>query len=307
MLDLRMETFLCVCNTKNYSRAAEELCITQPAVTQHIQYLERHYGCKFFQYSNRELRLTEAGELFYKYAINAKASEKAISDKLSEINKEIKKVSFAATLTIGEFTLAPILADFIKIFNKYNVTMYVDNTETVLKMLHEGEISFALVEGLFNRADYQTRLLKTASFILIAPINHSLVNKESISLEDLKDETIIMREKGSGSREILERGLFEKNYTLDHFKNIIEVGNVNVIKNMVKRGIGLSFMYKDAALKQIEEGLLAEIKISDFVLEREFNFINLKNNIAQSEIDMFFSFFHHRVSNFTKSIDSHVT
>jgi DNA-binding transcriptional LysR family regulator len=292
MLDLRVETFLCVWKNRSYSRASEELCITQPAVTQHIQYLERHYNSKFFEYSNRELKLTKAGELFYKYAISAKVAEKAITDKLREINEKSKKLSFAATLTIGEFTLAPILADFIKTFSGYDVTMYVDNTETVLEMLERGEITFALVEGLFNKGDYETRLLKTASFILIAPVHHRLATKESISLEDLKGETIILREKGSGSREILERGLFDKNYTLEHFGNIIEIGNVNVIKNMVKNGIGLSFMYKDAAIREIQEGFLREVVISDFVLEREFNFIHLKNDIVQDEVDMFFSFFH---------------
>lgn len=90
----------------------------------------KRYGCKFFEYSNKELRITKAGKLFYKYVINAKANESIIEQKLKEVNTESKTLRFAATLTIGEFTLSPILGNFIKAFDEYDITMYVDNTKT---------------------------------------------------------------------------------------------------------------------------------------------------------------------------------
>lgn len=294
MLDARVDSFLAVCKNKSYTKASEELCITQPAVTQHVKLLEKRYGCSFFDYSGRDLRLTKAGELFYKYIRNAKANEMIIRQKLIEINEAKKSLRFAATLTIGEFTLSTVLKDFIKSFEEYEITMYVDNTEAVLKMLQNGEISFALVEGLFNKADYEHRLYKMADFILTAPVAHPLNAKKSVFLDDLTEETIIVREKGSGSREVLERGLFDKNYTLNNFKNIIEIGNVNVIKHMVESGIGISFMYKDAVRKEISEGKLVEVRISDFEIKREFNFIYQKNEILKDEINTFFSFFKDR-------------
>ncbi|MBM7615710.1 LysR family transcriptional regulator [Alkaliphilus hydrothermalis] len=291
MLDLRIESFLTVCKHGSYTRAAEELCITQPAVTQHIKALEKQYGCSLIEYQNRELRLTKPGEMFYKYAKNLKASETLIMKKLKEVNQEKKTLKFASTLTIGEFTLAPIMADFIKQFHQYDITMYVDNTEKVLKMLENGEINFALVEGLFNRSDYEAKLFKLANFILIAPVNHPLVKKEKVVLDDLKQETILLREKGSGSRAVLERGLYDLNYSLDHFGKLIELGNVNVIKNMVKKEIGMSFMYKDAAQEEITRGELAQIKLADFEIRRGFNFIALKTCMEQRELQQFFSFF----------------
>lgn len=295
VLDPRIESFLAVCKNRSYTKASKELCITQPAVTQHIQFFEKRYGCRLFEYSNKALKLTKEGELLYKYFQNAKANEKMITQKLKEMNKESKTLKFAATLTIGEFTLAPILSDFIKAFDEYDITMYIDNTQAVLRMLQNGEIRFALVEGLFNKADYESRLCKTADFILTAPITHPLTTKKNVSLEDLKNETIIVREKGSGSREVLERGIFEKNYTLENFKNMIEIGNVNVIKNMVKNGMGITFIYEDAVREEIKNQQLAEIKIADFIINREFNFIYLKSDIIQSEVDMFYSFFKNNI------------
>ena len=291
MLDIKVNTFLSLYKNRSYTKAAEELCITQPAVTQHIQSLENYYDCKFFHYSNRQLKVTKAGELFYKYALSTKVNEKNVLQKIKELNRVQKEIRFATTLTIGEFTLPPILDDFMKTFHEYRITMYVDNTEKVLELLQKGQIHFALVEGLFNKSDYATKLYKTSRFILTAPITHPFIRMEKVSLKDIMEETMIIREKGSGSREVLERGLFDKNYTLQGFKNTIEIGNVNVIKEMVKREIGLSFMYEDAVRKEIENKELVEIVIEDFIIEREFNFIYLENNIMKKDLEKFLSFF----------------
>lgn len=291
MLDIKIESFLCVCKHKSYTKASEELCITQPAVTQHIQSLEKHYNCKMLEYKNKALKLTKAGELFYKYAVNLKGIESLMEKELIEITKKTNTLKFATTLTIGEFTIAPMLGDFIREFSEYDITMYVDNTEKVLTMLKKGEINFAIVEGLFNKNDYESKLYKVANFILISHTNHPLLMQNQVFLNDLKNETIIVREKGSGSREVLERGLFDKNYTLDNFKNIIEIGNVNVMKKMVEGNIGLSFMYEDAAISEINKGELAQIKLCDFILQREFNFIYLKNQTTEKDLNKFFSFF----------------
>lgn len=290
-MDLRLESFLVVCKHLSYTKAAEELCLTQPAVTQHIQFLERQYQCKLFTYANKRLSLTKAGELLYKYAQHIKTSERSIAEKISELNQKKKSIRFAATMTIGEFTLAPLMKKLIKTFSEYNITMYVDNTETILKMLGSGEIHFALVEGLFNKADFSSRLYKLADFILTASSKHPLLQQNTVYLNDLINETLIIREKGSGSREVLERGLYEKNFTLESFNNIIEIGNVNVIKQLVKDEIGISFMYKDAALSEIRNSSLVEITIADFVLQREFNFIYRNDDLDKKEIDQFFSFF----------------
>ncbi|WP_158740725.1 LysR family transcriptional regulator [Defluviitalea raffinosedens] len=291
MLDIRVDTFLSVCKNKSYTKAAEALNITQPAVTQHIQFLERHYGCKFFEYVNRGLKLTEEGELFYKHILQAKGSDQFIIRKLEEIGQEKKTLSFAATMTIGEFTLAPVLSDFVKTFSDYDITMYVDNTKTVLKMLMEGKILFAIVEGLFNKAEYETQLYKMSNFILVASAEDPIASKEGIYLDDLKDQTIIIREKGSGSREVLERGLFDRNYTLGSFKKIIEIGNVNVAKALIKSRVGLGFMYEDAVKEEIKKGELMEVKLKDFALRREFNFVCMKNEIIKDEVKKFWDYF----------------
>lgn len=275
MLDVRTETFLVLAKTLNYTNAAKELFITQPAVTQHIQFLEGEYGVKLFDYSNRQLSLTNSGNLFLKYIQETKASNMIIKRRLLELEGGEATINFSATLTIGEFTLAPIIKDLFNDFNNYKINFEIHNTEHILKSLNEGDIEFALIEGLFNKNDYCTKLLKEEEFVLVVSPHNKLGTRKNLKLFDILNERIIVREKGSGSREILERGLYDKNCSLDDFIGLVEIGNVGLMKRLVMDNVGISFMYRDAAKKEIEEGALKQVDIKDFKLLREFNFVTI--------------------------------
>ena len=114
MLDFRMETFLALCRTMNYTRAAEELRITQPAVTQHIQYLQRHYGVKLFSYHDKRLALTEAGEALHSAALTMEHDERELRQRLPLLEKGRQHLRLGATLTVGEYALPPHLARYMK-------------------------------------------------------------------------------------------------------------------------------------------------------------------------------------------------
>ncbi len=291
MLDFRIQTFLAVYKYKSYTKAAEHLNLTQPAVSQQIQHLENEYGSKLIEYSSRTLKLTLAGELFLKYCMNAAVNESMLTKKINEAKRGSKSLSFAATMTIGEFTLESVIAEFTQKFSAHSITMYVDNTQAVTDMLHEGSIMFALVEGLFSKTDFKSRLYKMARFIAVASCENPLALKKEVQLDELLDHRLIIREKGSGSREILERGLFDKNFTLESFESTIEIGNVNIMKTLVKSSDAVSFMYEDCVRKEIKEGSLKEIKISGFDIMREFNFIYVENDIINEELDEYYEFF----------------
>ncbi|MGM0396986.1 MAG: LysR family transcriptional regulator [Bacillota bacterium] len=295
MLDQRVETFLVVCEKMSYTKAAEDLYITQPAVTQHIKLLEKRYRTKLFSYSNRQLKLTKSGMELRKYLEEAKARDKLISEKLKEIDSGDKKMKFGATLTIGEFTIAPFIKDFYSRFYDYSISLQVDNTRILMDELGKGNIEFALIEGLFKKTDYDARLLAMKEFVLVAgPEDHVAVN-ETVDLSELLKETLIIREKGSGSREVLERGLSERNYSLEDFKKVIRIGNVNLMKRMVQDGLGISFMYEDAVLYELKNESLKKLKVSNFNILREFNFVSHKNSTNTVELDVFYEYFREKM------------
>ncbi|WP_422487304.1 LysR family transcriptional regulator [Gudongella sp. DL1XJH-153] len=296
MFDQRINTFLTVCDNMSYTKAAEKLFITQPAVTQHVKYLEKRYKTSFFTYSNRQLNLTKSGMEFKRYLQEGKAREKLMSEKLKEIDQGLKKLRLGATLTIGEFTIAPFIRDFHKKFDDYRISIQVDNTRILMKEIDSGSIHFGLIEGLFNKSAYDSRLLILKEFVLVVSPESDLARKREVQLADLLEETLIIREKGSGSREVLERGLAERNYSLDDFREVIRIGNVNLMKKMVRDGLGISFMYEDAVQDEINEGSLVRVHISNFNILREFNFVSIKDSPFPEDLDVFYKYFKEKIA-----------
>ena len=154
MLDFRMDTFLAVCRHRNYTRAAEELNITQPAVTQHIQYLQSYYGVKLFSYQNKRLALTEEGELLRNAALCMLHDEEKLKRDVKDLRLGRRSIRFGATLTIGEYLLPERLAAYMKRNPRVDVHMLVENTQILLRMINDGELDFAVVEGYFRKSEY---------------------------------------------------------------------------------------------------------------------------------------------------------
>lgn len=285
MLDHRIDTFLKLCEIRNYTKTAEILSVTQPAVTQHIKFLEEHYGKKLFFYTGKNLELTDAGEILRKNAMTMKVNSEKLKYTISQEKLDKKEVKFGATLTIGEYYMPEVLSKLIKNHPEYRLKMDVGNTQNLLTKLQHGELDFALIEGIFNKQKYETRLISNEEFVCVASSNFINKAEEKYALSELFEKRLILREKGSGTREILEQLLLEKNTGIDNFKDKLELGNMNVIKNLVGEDFGITFLYRIAAQKDIEEGKLVEVEINDFKPKREFNFVFLKNSLFQKDYD----------------------
>ncbi len=286
MLDFRMETFLTLCEEKSYTKTARKLCITQPAVSQHIRYLEQYYGKKLFNYKGKNLILTTQGEQLLKYTLLSKADWNKVADTL---NKEegVKRIHFGATLTVGEYVMPEILSELIGQTTTITFSMLVDNTETLLQKLQQGQIDFAFVEGQLDKNEYTTRLFSHARFIPVCSVQHNFASRQ-VSFDEIFAQRLIVREVGSGTRGVLEQVLLEHNQKIQNFSNIIEIGNLNVIKNLVARGLGITFLYENAVEDEILNGKLQQILLSEFEAEREFNFVCMKGSQFMKENLEFF-------------------
>ena len=286
MLDQKILTFIAVCDYNSFTKAAKAQYITQPAVTNQIKLLEKQTGLTLFSYSNRKLSLTEEGEIFLQYAKNIHATESHLYEKIKAIKGEKRRIHFGATRTIGEFTLSNKLPQLVRNFPNDKISFHVDNTKNVLAMLNNGTILFAIVEGLFNKSEYSYQLFKMEPFIIVATSSHRYA-KKTTTLNMLTSENLILREMGSGTRLILEHSLSDRNMTIDSFEKITEAGNVNIIKSLVKEGLGITFLYKDAVRKELQDGSLIEINCEDFKILREFNLVYLKDSPFIDEIEIF--------------------
>jgi DNA-binding transcriptional LysR family regulator len=265
----------------NFTKAAEILCITQPGVSQHIKYLEKTYDTKFFEYEGKKIKLTKSGEMFYRTASTMKHDEEFLKEKIEEEKLKTTHIKFGATLTIGEFILPPKVHNYLNKNDNINITMIVGNTEELLCKLQHGEIDFALVEGYFVKSDYDYVVYSKENYICVAGKNYKF-KKEPHVLEDLLKETLIVREKGSGTRDIFEKNLERQNLNLNDFNKVIEIGNINAIKCLVKNNNGITSLYEIAVKDELERGTLKKIEIDDLQKNHDFYFIWRKNSAFEN-------------------------
>lgn len=277
MLDFRHETFLALCRIKSYTKTAEALHLTQPAVTQHIKALEAHYGNRLFTYAGKTLTLTEHGELLYSFASTVASDSGILTETLRKKALSGPPLRFGATLSIGQYIMPDILEQILLSRPHTPVSMLVENTQHLLEKLDRGEIHFALIEGLFNKAAYHTELFAMEPFIGVCS-KHSPLANESLSVQDVIQKNLILREKGSGTREIFEHQLEKHNISVESFSKITEIGNMEVIKQLVKRNLGITFLYQAAAKRELAQGEMKQLKIKDLDVCHEFNFVFPKNS-----------------------------
>ena len=281
MLDYRIDTFLTLCEQMNYRKTAEILHISQPAVTQQIHYLENQYGRKLFQYENRRLVKTEAAAVLEQYARAAKLQEQALHEKLE--NNPIRSLRIGATKTIGDYYLNKDIHRYLQSPDNA-LTLLVDNTERLLKLLEENELDFAVVEGFFDKSRFDNILLHREPFVGICRKDHPFAGRE-VTIDELLRETIIHREPGSGTRAILEQELRGYNESLQRFQRHICISSFNVILELVRQGFGVSFVYSILA---DSDSNLAKFSILGESVVREFNIVYLKYAEIAEKICWFF-------------------
>ncbi len=284
MLDFRIDTFLCVCKEMNFTHAAEKLNITQPAVSQHIKYLEKEYNTKLFIQNGKKLILTDAGNLLYKKINQMKNDEDRLKASLKDSEHESHTLSFGVTMTIGEYAISAPISRFIKEHPASNIEIHFGNTKELLKNLQDGIIDFALVEGYFPENIYKTLVFKTEEFIPVCAYDHKFI-KRPLKLKDLFDERLLVREQGSGTRNILERVLAIQNYDITDFPHYIQVENMHTINQLLIADCGISFLYKAAVRKELEDNLIRQIPLKDFDIKHDFTFIWPKDSIFTMDIE----------------------
>ena len=212
MIDQRIITFLCVCENMNYTKASQELHITQPAVSQHIRFLEERYNTKLFTYQDRKLALTKAGKILYETMSVIRNDEEIMIKRMQEKQSTIELV-LGVTLTAGEYALAKPLSVFLNKHPEMNMHIIYGNAEQLLAKLDNGEIHFALIEGYFPSHKYEQLLYYTDSFICVCAKNHTFSKKVN-HIEDLLNERILIRETGSGTRDLLDSYLKHITYPI---------------------------------------------------------------------------------------------
>lgn len=280
MQDFRMNTFLAVCQYMNYTHAADALHITQPAVSQHIRYLEKEYGVQLFIQEGKKIRLSEAGELLLDAAQTFRHNEINLKSKMLRTKTGVEHYSFGATRTVSEYMLTKQIEHFLIKHPDCRLSMLVNNTSALLKLLDDSVIDFAIVEGDFPRNEYSYLPFSNERFVAFATPDIAAKYKNK-SVNELFHERLIIREQGSGSRNIFEGWLKNMGYDISHFSNVTEIGNIGAINSLVKDGFGMAFGYYAAVDEHVKEGELSVIDIEGMDISHDIMFIYRKKSIYE--------------------------
>jgi DNA-binding transcriptional LysR family regulator len=291
MEDHKLRVFCAVAETKSFSKASELIHLTQPAVSLQIQAMEELYETRLFDRSGNTINLTPAGEILYKRAKEILALYAEAQQNISEITGAIKgSLSIGASSTIGNYLLPHIIAAFKKKVPQVNISLVVSNTKTITEKLNAGEIDIALVEGDVSKQRFSVETLLSDELVVIMSPAHPWAERRNLPAIELTKEPLIMREEGSGTRQIILKHLEEHGLKLDQLKITLVMGSTEAIKGAVEEGIGVSIMSGWAVRKWLKQGLLKAATFKDLKFHRNFSIISPKRNYSTHTAREFLNF-----------------
>lgn len=283
MLDYRINTFLELCSTMNYRKAAENLNMTQPGVTQHIHSLECYYGCKLFVYDHHSLRMTPEAAQVKRHIESMRFEEKKLIQELQKSEEVF--LSIGVTKTIGEYVVGPHIASYLS-EKKNRITIDISNTEELSEKLRSGDLDFALIEGSFRRTEFDSRLYRTEPFVGICSAEHPFAGR-AVSAEELVTQNLLLREQGSGTRKILEAILEHRNISIDMFPRVTTANNFGLITSLLELNQGITFGY-EAVRKSSPK--LASFSLAGINTQHDFVYVYLRSEYAERMVEYFDSY-----------------
>jgi DNA-binding transcriptional LysR family regulator len=272
-----LRLFAAVADKGGFTRAAESLNLSQPAISKAIGDFERQLGTSLFDRGSRTLRLTDAGRILHARARELFGVEHAAAQQLRELRGlERGILRVGASTTIATYILPAILARFHAAHPRIRLKTISANTRSIAKLLLEWRVDVALVEGPVHHDRFDLVPWMEDELILIAPPDHPLVHRKSVPPAMLETERFIARERGSGTREVTERALAERGVRLRH---LIQVGGggTEAIKQAVAAGLGLAIVSRAAANDQLALGRIAVVPIDGLTIPRTLTQIKLRD------------------------------
>ena len=275
-----LRVFAAVAEHRGFSRAAAVLRISQPAVSKSVQELERQVGLPLVERAGRSSRLTAAGAALAERARELFSVESAAEEELRALRGlEGGSLSVGASTTIATYVLPPVLARFRESHPGIVLRVVSANTRTIARRLLERRLDIALVEGPVAHERLEVIAWREDELVLIAPSDHPLATRRQVRAKDLTGVKLIVREAGSGTRDVAEHALAEHGV---HLPIALQLGSTEAIKQGVASGLGLAIVSRTAAADQLALGRIAVVPLRGVVLRRVFSELRLRGRKASA-------------------------
>jgi len=274
----QLHIFYTVAERGTFSAAAQTLHMTQPAVTMQVQALEERFGTKLLNRTTKKLELTEAGHRLLPQARKAVELMRETDVMMIQFIEELKgRLQFAASLTIGEYVLPRLLGPFLRRFPEVSVDMKVMNTSEIIEAVAHQGLDFGIIEAPCEVPGFDVETVMNDELMLVVPTNHPFASRAAVTLDEVIQEPMVLREKGSGTRQIMEDELLRHGVSDAQLRVVSEFGSTGAVKSAVEAGLGLSILSVWTIKHEIALGLLKPVKISGVNFSRQFYAVRLQS------------------------------
>lgn len=272
-MDFRLQVFLAVANSLNFTKAAGELHISQPAVSKHIQELESFYKIQLFERERGKISLTVAGEVFKIQAEGIIEKYKALQLDMTLMSEKFSgNITIGASTSIAQYVLPPLLAKFLLSYPDVRLSVISGNTEHIENLLEQKRIDIGMIEGVHRKPSLKYHNFQKDELVLISSTKNKI--GDSVTLDELCNLPLVLRENGSGTLEVIERMLQQHHKKLSDLTILLQLGNTESIKLFLEHNPNVyAIVSITAVTKELLNNTLKVVDIEGVELIRDFAFV----------------------------------
>lgn len=277
MIDRRVTSLLTVAQEKNFTKAAKQLSLTQPAVSQHIRQLEKELGVTLFIRGKGDIRLTEAGETVVRYARRLNSLYDRMKLALADHEKQLTRLRVGVTHTAESNIVAEVLAEYGHLNPGVVITILTDSIKNLYNRLDNYDLDMAIVEGAKQDPAFGFILLDTDYLVCAMSNDHPLASQPMVDLNDLVNERMILRLSESATMNLFTASLKSLNRSIDEFNVILEVDNIATIKDLIRKNLGISILPRSTCMDEVSKGKMTILPIENMSMIRETKIVYQKD------------------------------
>jgi len=290
MADRRLQVFHTVARLLSFTKAAETLHMTQPAVTFQVRQLEEHFNTRLFDRTHNRISLTEAGKRVFEYSDRIFEHYAEMENAVREMTGDVSGVlMIGASTTIAEYLLPALLGDFKKKYPDVNVQLKVSNSDGIVHMVENNVIDLGVVESPVLNKNLVVEVCRVDQLVAVVTPQHPLADQTSVSIAELLEHPYICREEGSGTREVIAEYMTEQGVNAGQVHLTMELGSPESIKGAVEAGMGVSIISLATVQKELKLGTLVALTMEPS-LERPFSFVHQKQKFRHRAMDELLEF-----------------
>ena len=277
VIDQKLYSLIQVAETGNFTKAAQALSLSQPAVSQHIRTLEEDLNIKIFERGKNSLRITLEGAIVLKYAKRMLALENRMKRELSAQKRQPTSLTIGITHTSESNAIAEAMANYVDNHRGVHIKLVTDTQQTLYDKLKNYELDLAIVEGKLSDPSLKYLMLDTDCLVLAISPTHRLADKSIVTINDLKKEKLILRLPNSGTRNMFAASLERNGLSIGDFNVTMEIDNIATIKDLIRRNFGVSVLARSACMDEVHKKKITVLPIEDLSMIREINIVYLQD------------------------------